>query len=195
MSCYWNAIMKGLDNKDFKKLNIKNNITNPRAFASLLKENNKPPENIFVGGIKLSKKETEEMFNAVKEYDIDTTNSGYLCSISDCFLSLICELFDLNIQHTYCGINILYQNRSNKNIKKTIMISSDKRHMQFDGISNDRNYCYLPQEINDEFNYIDNDNENGKLNIINIKKKNSKELEKRNVILQRINYSRFAKFK
>lgn len=193
MSCYWNAIMKGLDNNDLKKLNITNNIKNPRAFASFLKDNNRPVENIFVGGIKLSKKEIEEMFNAVKEYDINTTNSGYLCSISDCFLSLICELFDLNIQHTYCGINILYQNRSNKNIKKTIMVSSDKGHMWFNGISNDKKYCALPQEINNEFIYIDNNTKDNKINIINITKKTVTRPSNRG--LHNMRFSRFSNFK
>ena len=193
MSCYWKAIMKGLDNNDLKKLNITNNITNPRAFASFLKDNNRPAENIFVGGIKLSKREIEEMFNAVKEYDVNTTNSGYLCSISDCFLSLICELFDLNIQHTYCGINILYQNRSNKNIKKTIMVSSDKGHMWFNGISKDEKYCALPQEINNEFIYIDNNTKDNKINIINITKKPVARPSNR--ALHNMRFSRFSNFK
>ena len=195
MSCYWNALIKGLDENDFKKINKPNIITNPRAFASLLKENNKIPENIFVGGIKLSKNECKEMFDAVKEYDINTTNSGYLCSISDCFLSLMCELFDLNIQHNYCGIEILYQNRSNNNIKKTVLVGSDKGHMWFNGISNDKKYSYLPQEINNEFTYIDNNTKNNTLNVIDIKKKQPTQLHHRNALLRRMNYSRFAKFR
>jgi len=195
MSCYWNALIKGLDENDFKKVNKPNIITNPRAFASLLKENNKIPENIFVGGIKLTKNECKEMFDAVKEYDINTTNCGYLCSISDCFLSLMCELFDLNIQHNYCGIEILYQNRSNNNIKKTVLVGSDKGHMWFNGISNDKKYSYLPQEINNEFTYIDNNTKNNTLNVIDIKKKQSTQLHQRNALLRRMNYSRFAKFR
>mgnify|MGYP003684649557 CR=1 FL=1 len=74
----------------------------------------------------LLKKEKDELYIAVKDYDIKGINKGHLCSICDFFLVLLCELCQVNILHIYNKHNIVYTNI--KNPRKLLTFHSNKKH-------------------------------------------------------------------
>ena len=74
-----------------------------------------------------TEKQLVENYDWVKSFDITQINQGYWCSICDPFLSLISELYCINIEHNYNGFLMKYTNQENLE-NKTIYVSSDKGH-------------------------------------------------------------------
>jgi len=120
--------------KEIKKTNISDLIL-------LLIKYNKKCENVIWNNQILSKQLLEESFNHVKDFIKNNTksdikndnknimpivNNGYLCSICDPFLILICELFEFEIKHKYLNNMMIYKNKNGK--RRTIGFSSDQGH-------------------------------------------------------------------
>ena len=57
-------------------------------------------------------------------------NSGYLCSVCDPFLILICELFELEIEHLYMGNVMKYRNIGGGGNRRVIKFTSDQGHFK-----------------------------------------------------------------
>ena len=130
MSCFWDAILTKLKIEDFKdKLNYSGK-PNTQQFVELLQKHNRITENILWNSKLLTKKQCEENYEHIKNYQSSKVSQGYDCSICDPFLILICELFIININHIYLGNKIDYTNKKNVfNNNYTITIQSDKGHM------------------------------------------------------------------
>ena len=130
MSCFWDAILTKLKIEDFKdKLNYSGK-PNTQQFVELLQKHNRVTENILWNSKLLTKKQCEENYEHIKNYQSSKVSQGYDCSICDPFLILICELFIININHIYLGNKIDYTNKKNVfNNNYTISIQSDKGHM------------------------------------------------------------------
>ena len=130
MSCFWDAILTKLKIEDFKdKLNYSGK-PNTQQFVELLQKHNRVTENILWNSKLLTKKQCEENYEHIKNYQSSKVSQGYDCSICDPFLILICELFIININHIYLGNKIDYTNKKNVfNNNYTITIQSDKGHM------------------------------------------------------------------
>lgn len=124
MTCFWTNIILSLNIEDFKLLNF-NKKPSIIKFINTLKTKNKKKNNILWQGQKISQKQLEENFLHIKDFNINTINNGYLCSICDPFLILICELLNINIEHTYLNILIIYKN---ENSNKTLKYKSSKSH-------------------------------------------------------------------
>ena len=130
--------------EDIKKTNIYDLIL-------LLIRYNRKSVNVSWNGEKLSEKLIEESFDHVKDYlqnndnnknnnnvnndnnnsEINIQNiinSGYLCSVCDPFLILICELFELEIEHLYMGNVMRYKNIGGG--RRIIKFSSDQGHFK-----------------------------------------------------------------
>ena len=90
-----------------------------------LYDNNVKVENITHNNRKLTKKEIEEAYEAVKIYNPNEINMGYLCSTQDSFLILICYLFRKKIIHKYLGNKIIYDCESSVG---TLNFSNDLGH-------------------------------------------------------------------
>ncbi len=126
MTCFWDGLMKGLNNNDFQKLGeTKTNIHN---LIKLLQQLNIETKNVYWNNKQLKKKELIENFKAVQNYNINSIHNGYLCSSCDFTLLLICELFNINIEHKYLQ-NIMYYTKPDN--QHTLIVQSDKGHFWF----------------------------------------------------------------
>ena len=124
MTCYWDGLLRSLDQEDLTLLNSNKNINNI-DFILLLKKNNKLCENVKWQNNFLSKKLLEENYEMIKDFNENNINQGYDCSSCDPFMILLCELFKININYDYNGNNIQYMI---DNSRKTIKYSSNQSH-------------------------------------------------------------------
>jgi hypothetical protein len=83
---------------------------------------------VLWNGQVLSEKQLEENIEHIKSYKITQAHSGYWCSSCDPFLLLICELFDVNINHKYMSTNIKY---TKDKANKTLYFASNRNHFWF----------------------------------------------------------------
>ena len=126
--------------KDINKTNIKDLIL-------LLIKYNRKSVNVSWNGEKLPDKLIDESFDHVKDFlqnndkNNDNNNnsekniqniinSGYLCSVCDPFLILICELFELEIEHLYMGNVMRYLNIGGGGGRRIIKFTSDHGHFK-----------------------------------------------------------------
>tara|TARA_B100000989_G_C19148020_1_gene306192 strand:- start:148 stop:504 length:357 start_codon:yes stop_codon:yes gene_type:complete len=117
MTCFWDNLRKGLN------LKISNN-----EFITFLKKNNTKDINLQWNNKNLTKKQLEENYEHIKNYNIKTIYRGYDCSICDPFLILICKLYKININHNYNGHIMKY--RKNKKFK-ILNFKSNRGHFMF----------------------------------------------------------------
>ena len=136
----------------FKIYNIQNNIdkissqnlkiilrdirkTNTTDLVLLLRKYNTKCINVLWNNSPISPKENEDNFTHIKDFlkNNDNTgninsiiNSGYLCSICDPFLILICELFEFQIEHRFLNETMTYKNI--KNIRRSLQFKSNTGH-------------------------------------------------------------------
>ncbi len=120
MTCFWDGLINGLDK----------NIPKPTvtSFIQHLKNNNTLCYSVNCNGYILSIKFLYECKEAINNYNINDSNNGYLCSTCDPFLILYSQLYNVNINHKYNGIDILYNNYDSK---KTIYFESNLGHFWF----------------------------------------------------------------
>jgi len=123
MTCFWDGILKKLNNEDFKLLEYNN--TNNINFIQFLKKNNKKCTNVIWQNEKLSEKLLDENYKMVSEFNENNINSGYDCSSCDPFIILICELFKLDINHNYNNTKIEYKIN---NARRLIEYKSNQSH-------------------------------------------------------------------
>ena len=97
MTCFWDGLRRELN------LNISN-----EDFITLLKNNNKKHTSILWNNTELTNKQMEENFQHIMDYNINTIHNGYDCSVCDPFIILICQIYNVNITHTYNGYIMTY---------------------------------------------------------------------------------------
>tara|TARA_B100001142_G_scaffold240336_2_gene239155 strand:+ start:2439 stop:2828 length:390 start_codon:yes stop_codon:yes gene_type:complete len=124
MTCFWDGIMKSLTQSDFNF--IKEKKTDNIDFIKMLKKRCQLTTNVLWQGKPLREQEITEHIKAITEYDINEISNGHLTSVCDSFLLLICELFKVNIIHSYMNIEIKYTNKEQS--RKTIHYSSNNGH-------------------------------------------------------------------
>ena len=121
MTCFWDGLRKGL------QLDISNN-----DLIDSLKQHNKLKEqsNILWNNIEFSKKQLQENHLHIVDFNINTIHSGYDCSICDPFIILICQLYQVNINHNFNGYLMKYTHNIENNYK-TVEFKSNKGHFSF----------------------------------------------------------------
>ena len=124
MTCFWDGLLNNLKEDDFQRI-FQVNKPNNKNFVKLLKNNNRKTKNIKWNGEIFSEKQLEENFIHIKYFNENSIDNGYLCSICDPFIVLICELFIVNINHNYCDYLMTY---TNSNSIKTLNFKSSKSH-------------------------------------------------------------------
>ena len=127
MTCFWDSILSSLHVDDFKYINY-NKKPNLKEFIELLKNKNRLSDNCLWQNNELTKQEKEEHYEAIKCYNINGIHGGHLTSICDSFLILICDLFDINIEHLYLNTTVVYKNK--KKVRKTLKFRSNRGHFQ-----------------------------------------------------------------
>lgn len=114
MTCFWDGIRL--------KLNINSN--NADFINDLKNKNNKRLE-IKWNNTDFTKKQLDENYQHIKDFDEKNISNGYDCSICDPFLILICDIFNISINHNFNGFIINYQNN---NSSKTVNFFSNSGH-------------------------------------------------------------------
>ena len=125
--CFWNGILSKLNDEDYKfaNFNFIQSTNKINFFIEQLILKNTRTNKIQWQNSLLSKKEINENFEHVQNFNKSSINNGYDCSTFDPFLLLITELFQLEIVHLYCGNNILYKA---DNPRKKILFYSNRGH-------------------------------------------------------------------
>ena len=126
MTCFWKGIMGGLTNKDFT-IYGETKTTNSNLIQ-LLQKKNKQTEQVYWNDQSLRKRELEENFTAVQNYNINTIQNGHLCSTCDYMLLLICDIFNINIHHKYLNKTMTYTKPTNH---QALFVQSNKGHFWF----------------------------------------------------------------
>ncbi len=108
MTCFWDALISGLGHTRLNK--FCDNHPTQTEFINKLKANNMKTINIQWNGQLLRIKELFENFEHIKDFDVSKIRNGYDCSTADPFLFLVCQIFDVNIEHDYNGTKIKYTN-------------------------------------------------------------------------------------
>lgn len=127
MTCFWSGILNGLPAEEFDVV-FNEPKPNINAFINLLKKNNVKTDKVKWNGDALTEKQFEENHEHVNCYDVNNSRNGYLCSTCDPFLLLVCQLFQVNITHNYCGNPVKYEV---ENPKFVLFFSSNTGHFEF----------------------------------------------------------------
>ena len=126
MTCFWDGILSQLTNEDFAPYSM--NKPKHKEFVEFLQKHNTITNKVSWNNESLTKKQLEENFTHVKDFQVDSIHKGYYCSTFEPFLFLVCQLFHVNINHCYCGNNMTYRIHNDKRLLK---FNSNKGH--FDG--------------------------------------------------------------
>ena len=130
MSCFWDSILNKVRIEDFQKIFNHSGKPNPETFAKMLIKENVKTENVLWNSQILKEQQLQENYEHIQEFNVSNVNQGYDCSTCDPFLLIICELFEISIQHVYLGKTIEYTHKKNVfNNNYTIKLQSDKGHM------------------------------------------------------------------
>lgn len=122
MTCFWDGILQALHSPPQPLLRTRYTKVN---FINYLKSKNRKVGNILWNTNPISNQEKEEHFKAIQDYDIGKIGGGHLCSTCDSFLLLICEIFNVSIEHNYMGIKINYKKIGANRLLK---FGSDRGH-------------------------------------------------------------------
>ena len=106
---------------DLNKLNFN---VDRKNLLSHIKTNNKKTNTVKWNGEPILEKMQNENYEAVAIINID--NNGYFCSTCDPLMLIICELYNVSIEHSFNGHNIKYTMTNSKHL---IKLSSNCGHM------------------------------------------------------------------
>ena len=124
MTCFWDGILHHLTDDDFQRV-LKTTKPNNKNFVKILKQNLKHTRSVKWNDTILTNKQCDENYEHIRDFNAETIYGGYLCSTCDPFLLLVCELFNVDINHNFCGNIIRYRiNNSNK----ILNFRSDRGH-------------------------------------------------------------------
>ena len=124
MTCFWDGIISSLKMDDLKILGLEQRPS-PKLLAYSLKKNNRKTNSITWENMKLSENQLAENHIHISDYISESVNKGYLCSICDPFLCLLCELLECNITHFYLNNPMRYKYPGSI---RTIEFKSDRGH-------------------------------------------------------------------
>lgn len=115
MTCFWDALRNKLKINDSNETFIKN-----------LKTKNNKNKNILWNNTIMSDKQLEENYLHIDEFNEKKINDGYDCSTCDPFLILVCDIYNLSINHNFIGVIINYKN--NAKSEKILNFQSNNNH-------------------------------------------------------------------
>ena len=124
MTCFWDGIISSLDKDDLNILGLAER-PRPGQLVTRLKQLNRKTPGIYWESKPLHFNEIEENYIHVRDFAHQSIHNGYLCSICDPFLCLICQLLKVNINHTYLNNTVHY---TINNSRKTFHYSSNRGH-------------------------------------------------------------------
>ena len=119
MSCVWIGLIGALNLR----------IT-PQQFVHNLQRNNILTTNVWWNGERLSQQTMEENRQNIAGLTQRDITGGYDCSGCDAVLLLVCQLYEVNILHTYNGHKISYirDYPDRRCSARTINVCADRGH-------------------------------------------------------------------
>ena len=123
MTCFWDGIISSLSIDDLNILELIG--PTPIQLAKQLQYKNIETKSILWNNTKLTTNQLAENSIHIQDYLSQSVHNGYLCSICDPFLCLLCELLKTNIKHTYLGNTMYYEYPSST---KTLCFCSNRGH-------------------------------------------------------------------
>ena len=124
MTCFWDGLLRNLNQEDLSLLNSNKNIK-IKDFILLLKKYNKICENVKWQEENLDEQLLKENHEMVKNFNENNINQGYDCSSCDPIMILLSELFNITIHHNFNGNNIKYTHMESR---KIINYKSNRSH-------------------------------------------------------------------
>lgn len=127
MTCFWKGLLDCLRRDDFALLQC-DKPSSEQEFVRILQHCNRKAEHVTWQDIHNSDQFLHECMEAVQTLDRNTIYQGYWCSTCDPFLLLVSEVFQITIEHSYCGHLIVY--KYSPGARKTIRVRSNRGHFQ-----------------------------------------------------------------
>lgn len=118
MTCVWDSLVSGLNKLNFN--------VNRNSLLTHIKTNNKKTNTVKWNGESILEKMQDENYEAVT--NITISNEGYFCSTCDPLMLIICELYNVSIEHSYNGHIMKYTMTDSKHL---IKLSSNCGHMMW----------------------------------------------------------------
>lgn len=140
MTCFWDGIVRSLDENDYKKLSIQKtnskiqNITN--IINSIKNMNSSHNISILWQGKEITNKEKQEIHDSIKEYNIRGIQQGHLTSFCDPFLCFIASFLYHRIHFSYMNHKVIFEPKETNKIRKDVFYSANNRHFVFHKLKN-----------------------------------------------------------
>ena len=133
MTCFWDGIIQGLDDEDYKILSITRERNKHIMIQNLIKSF-KNKINTHIIDIRwqnnnLLKSEINEIKEAIKDYDYTKINQGHFTSSCDPFLCFLSSFLKYKIHFNYVNHNIIFE--PIQNTKKEIYFKASRGHFVF----------------------------------------------------------------
>jgi hypothetical protein len=119
MTCVWDALIRGVDSK-----------LSPHEFVSNLKLRNVPTGQVLWNGQRLSEQHILENLEWINS--LEDIGNGHFCSNCDAVLLLVCQLYQVNIEHNTGTSLIRYECLSQP--KPWLMCRSNRGHFWLDHV-------------------------------------------------------------
>lgn len=107
MTCFWSGVRASLQSADFRVLGVggggAERSPSLHELVKALQKCNQATRQVLVNGQFLTEAEIEEGLLWVARYDVGRIASGHWCSTRDPFLTLLCQVLEVCIEHVYCG--------------------------------------------------------------------------------------------
>ena len=136
MSCVWQGILTAIKH-DFSshmedEMKHKIQALDIKSVLSLLKNSNRKTPHVTWNKEELSDKLMEDNLSHIDQLDANCLNDGYMCSTCDPIFILLCEIFNINIEHTYINNTMYYEYTHPTNrTRMTYIFKSDHGHFWF----------------------------------------------------------------
>lgn len=129
MTCFWDGLYQSLNSDERDIVDAFRGDTPAKKMCKYLKECNVPVMNIKVNSSHITAKQVSENYNHIQTYSSQDIHLGKFVSTFDPFIMLFCEIFSVNVQHTYDGYIIEYNNKFYTN--GVVYFSSNPGHFWF----------------------------------------------------------------
>ena len=106
MTCVWDTLIRCIK-KDEVTQRILGDYNSPLDFVKRLKNSNTMIEGILWQGVEVSKKQQEENFEWIRDYNENSIQNGHLTSSADPFIMLVAYLLRIEVIFIFNGYRIV----------------------------------------------------------------------------------------
>lgn len=133
MTCFWDGIVRSMDEKDYSKLGIqklKNHLQNIYQIIQACKNKSQSHNLSLLWQNKpVTNKEIEEIKEAIRDYNSKGIHNGHLTSICDPFLCFFSSFLGHKITFHYMTNHIIFE--PSTTITKEVFYRANRGHFAF----------------------------------------------------------------